>query len=82
MDEVQIKNSLVTLLEGVAEQARQDAANGKSNIGVIYSDDVHLNQIAVTNAIQDINKATSTKEGARRLISGLLVVAKAIARAV
>lgn len=83
INETKIREILNTLLNEVAQQARNDASVGKSNIGSIYDrsspDLVKLDEKAIKQAIEDINKVTATKEGTARLVNALLVAAKTIA---
>ena len=85
MDPEAVKRALQGMLEEVATKARADATSGESDIGSIFEDEVDtlpsLDIAKVEQAIRDIDKATSTKEGARRLINGLMVVAKVAAKA-
>lgn len=84
MDQEAIKTALTSLLTDVAAKARADALAGNSDIGSIFRRDSEqlksLDPKAVEDAIIDINKATATKEGARRLMNGLMVAAKAAAK--
>lgn len=82
-NETKIKDILNSLLNEVAEQAKNDAISGKSNIGSIYDKStpelIRLDEKAIKQAIDDINKVTATKEGTARLVNALLVAAKTIA---
>lgn len=84
MDQEAINNLLVTLMTDVADKARRDALSGRSDIASVFDRDsknlVTVDPEMVERAIEDIRKATRTKEGARRLINGLIVVAKSAAR--
>ncbi len=84
MDNKQIQEALTSLLTDVAAKARADALAGKSDIGSIFRQDSaqlqSLDSKAVEDAIIDINKATATKAGTRRLINGIMVAARAAAR--
>ncbi len=84
MDQEAIKAALTALLTDVAAKARVDALAGNSDIGSIFrrkSEQLQsLDPQAVEDAIIAINKATATKEGARRLINGILVAAKVAAK--
>lgn len=84
MDSEQIKTVLTTLLTDIAAKAREDALTNNSDIGSIFRKDsdnlLSLDPKAVEDAIIAIDKATATKEGTRRLINGILVVAKIAAR--
>lgn len=83
MDESKIRESLVTMLTDVANQARADALAGQSNIGSIYDKDLPklrtLDPKQIEEAIANIKKATATKESAARLINAILVAAKTVA---
>lgn len=85
MDPEVVKRALQEMLEGVAQKARADAISGESDIGSIFNDEPKtlpsLDLAKVEQAIRDVEKATRTKEGARRLINGLMVVAKVAAKA-
>jgi phosphoserine phosphatase len=85
MDPEAVKNALQAMLEDVANKARADAMSGESDIGSVFEDRTDslpgLDVAKVEQAIRDVDKATRTKEGARRLINGLLVVAKVAAKA-
>lgn len=84
MDQEKIKQALTALLTDVAAKAKQDALEGNSDIGSIFRRESEslssLDAKAVDDAIIDINKATATKEGTRRLVHGILVAAKAAAK--
>lgn len=84
MDQEAIKQALTSLLTDVAAKAREDALAGNSDIGSVFRRDSEklksLDPKAVEDAIVDINKATATKEGARRLMNGIMVAAKAAAK--
>lgn len=84
MDNKAIRDALTALLTDVAEKAKKDALEGKSDIGSIFKRKgpslSSLDAQAVEQAIENINKATATKEGTRRLVNGLLVAAKVAAR--
>ena len=84
MDKEAIRQALTALLTDVAAKAREDALAGRSDIGSVWRREREqlssLDPDAVEAAIADINKATATKEGARRLMNGLMVVAKAAAK--
>jgi hypothetical protein len=86
MDKEAIRQALTALLADVAAKAKEDALAGRSDIGSIYRREGErlssLDPEAVEAAIVDINKATATKEGARRLMNGLMVIAKAAAKVV
>lgn len=84
MDKDAVREALTSLLTNVAAQAREDALAGRSDIGSIFRREgeslASLDAKAVEDAIIDINKATATKEGARRLMNGIMVAAKAAAK--
>lgn len=84
MDKESIREALVSLLSNIAEEAREDALEGESDIGSIFRRDGEslssLDAKAVKDAISDIDKATSTQEGARRLLNGLMVAARVAAK--
>jgi hypothetical protein len=85
MDPEVIRSALMGALESVASKARADALAGESDIGSVFDDEVaplpSLDIAKIEEAMENINKATATKEGARRLINGLLLVAKVAAKA-
>ena len=85
MDPRLIGHALTAALEMVADKARADALAGESDIGSVFDDDVDplpsMDVAKIEEAIANIDKATATKEGARRLINGILVVAKVAAKA-
>ncbi len=84
MDKDAIRQALIDMLNDVAAKARKDALNGESDIAAIYdrggADLKSLDAQKVEEAIQDIDKATATKEGARRLVNAIMVAAKAIVK--
>ena len=84
MDKDKVRKVLAELLIDIANKAREDSLNGESDIGSIFRRDHEilstLNAEVIEDAIRNINKATATKEGARRLINGVMVAAKAAAR--
>lgn len=84
MDPEVIKQALKAMLEEVAQKARDDARAGESDIGSIFEEELDalpsLDVAKVEQAIADIDSATATKEGARRLINGILIAAKAAAK--
>lgn len=85
MDKEALREALTSLLTDVANKAREDALAGRSDIGSIYRREHEdrlksLDAEAVEAAIVDIDKATATKEGARRLINGIMVAAKVAAK--
>ena len=85
MDNEAVRRILTSLLSDIASQAKIDSTTGVSNIASIYRP-VTDNQFdsldpqKIEEAIKDINHATATKEGARRLVNALMVVAKTVAR--
>lgn len=85
VDETKVRDLLVSLLEDVAAKARADAAAGKSDIGSIWKrsgpEMASLDPKQIEKAIQDVNKATATKEGAARLIGSLMLAARIVAKA-
>lgn len=85
MDPEVIRRALTEALESVANKARADARAGESDIGSVFDDDVDplpaMDIAKIEEAIVNIDKAAATKEGARRLINGILVVAKVAAKA-
>ena len=85
MDPEIIKQGLINMLQTVADKARADAERGESDISSIFKDELDvlpsLDVAKIEQAIRDIDRATATKEGARRLINGLLVVARVAAKA-
>ena len=85
VDQEQVKKLLTELLSDVAAKAREDALNDRSDIASIYKRDrkTTLNSLdpaKVEEAIAYINRATATKEGARRIINAIMVAAKAVAQ--
>lgn len=85
VDETKVKELLTDLLNDVAAKAREDALQGRSNIGSIFSRDrdTNLRTLDVEKAeqaIRDIEDATATKEGARRLVNAIMVAAKTVAK--
>ena len=84
MDPEVIKAALKNMLHEIADKARADARRGESDIASIFEDEVaplpSVDIAKIEEAIANIDKATATKEGARRLISGILVVAKVAAK--
>jgi len=85
MDQEAIRKALVNMLASVATKARQDALNEESDIAAIYNKDradlQSLDIQKVEEAIRNIDRATATKEGARRLVNAIMVAAKAILKA-
>lgn len=85
MDPEVIRRALTEALRSVADKAMADARVGESNIGSVFDDEVaplpSLDVAKIEEAIANIDKAAATKEGARRLITGILLVAKVAAKA-
>lgn len=83
MDEIKIREILVGMLNDIAIQAQADAASGKSNISSIYNKNIPtlrvLDEKQIKQAIEDIHKATATKEGTARLVNALLMAARTVA---
>lgn len=87
-----IKKHLTNLLLEMQELAREDArrvsASGLSHMGDgissvydrSYDDGDKLDDQKIEEIIRNIDRATSTKEGARRLFNGIEVIAKSIVR--
>ncbi len=86
MDKDVIKATLTGLLNDIATRARKDAIAGESDIGSIFRREgpslTSLDMKAIDQAIANIERATATKEGARRLMNGLMIAAKTAARIV
>ncbi len=86
MDQHFIQHTLKALLITVAEKAKADAQQGESDIGSIFEDSIDtlpdVDVSKIEQAIRDIDKATATKEGARRLMNGILIAARVAAKAV
>jgi len=84
MDKDQIRDALTALLQDIADKAQKDARSGESDIGSIFRRDSkplqQLDMKAIDEAIANIDKATATKEGARRLMSGVMLAAKVAAK--
>jgi hypothetical protein len=84
MDPEVVRETLKEALRAVANKAKVDAQRGESDIGSVFGDDIDplpaMDIAKIEEAIVNIDKATATKEGARRLINGILVVAKIAAR--
>jgi hypothetical protein len=80
MDPEVIKKHLQEMLSTVAAKARADAESGESDISSVFNDEStplpSLDVTKIEEAIRNIEVATSTKEGARRLINGVLLAAK------
>jgi len=85
MDKEAIKQALQDMLKGVADKARADAMAGESDIGSIFDDELQLapgmDIAKVEEAILNVERATATKEGAQRLMDGIMIIAKIAARA-
>jgi len=83
MDQNKIREALTSLLNDIAAQARVDATNGQSNIGSIYDSATPefrtLDEKQIQAAIVDINKATATKDMARRLVNAIMLAASTVA---
>tara|TARA_R110002094_G_scaffold202613_1_gene173749 strand:+ start:956 stop:1216 length:261 start_codon:yes stop_codon:yes gene_type:complete len=84
MDKEAVKEVLTNLLGDIADKARADAQAGESDIGSIFRREGNSLQAldikALDEAITDIDKATATQEGARRLMNGVIMAAKLAAR--
>ena len=84
MDKEAVKKILTALLEDVATKAREDALSGESDIGSIFRREGEnlksLDVKALDQAISDIDQATATQEGARRLMNGIMLAAKVAAK--
>lgn len=84
MDPEVVKQALQAMLEKVARKARDDAMRGESDISSVFEEEPDmlpsLDVARIEQAIIDIDRATATKEGARRLMNGLMVAARAAAR--
>ena len=84
MDKDALREALTELLTDIAAKAKADALVGHSDIGSIFDRESEklqsLDAKTVEEAIININKATATKEGARRLFNGIMVAAKVAAR--
>jgi len=84
MDQDKIKEALTTLMRDVANKAEADAKAGESDIGSIFRQtDVSLQQLdveAINQTITHIETATATREGAQRLMNGIMLAAKVAAR--
>lgn len=84
VDETKVREILTSLLTEVAAKARADALAGQSDIASVWRRDAisltSMDPTKVEEAIADINKATATKEGARRIINAIMVAAKAVAK--
>lgn len=86
MDQDKIKEALTTLMKDVADKAEADARAGESDIGSIFrkeGESLHrLDVKAINQTIVDIQTATATREGAQRLMNGIMLAAKVAARLV
>lgn len=85
IDENQVRDALVTLLMDVAAKAKADSASGVSDIASIYRRDnsaklTAINVDLLDEAIRNIEKATSTKDGARRVVNAIMAVARTVAQ--
>jgi len=84
MDPEAIKNTLKSMLEQVAEKARVDAQQGKSDISSIFEDEQErlpsIDIDKIEEAISNIDKATATKKGAVRLVNSIMVAARFVAQ--
>ena len=85
IDETKVRDALVSLLEGVAEKARQDARDNNSDImSVIGTNEgdgnASINLEHVERAIENVERATRTKEGARRMLNAIMVTARVVGR--
>jgi molybdate-binding protein len=81
----ELREQLSSLLEEAAAKARRDARSGSgTDLSSILdgkmdvdSDDIQmLDQESVKEAIEVINRATRTKEGARRILAAVTVAIK------
>lgn len=82
MEDNKLRDVLADYLNNIAEQARKDAISGKSNIADIYKDIPVLSKLddkKIKEALNDIEKATMTKESTARFINAILMAAKIIA---
>ena len=84
MDESMVREHLKKMFRDIAEKARRDALNDTPDISDIYSDSsdrlLNMSDEELSEIISNIDKAASTKEGARRLVSAISLAAKAIVR--
>jgi len=84
MDKEVVKEALTGLLSNIADKARADAQAGESDIGSIFRQEGNslraLDIKALDKAITDIDKATATQEGARRLMNGVIMAASLAAK--
>ena len=86
MDKDKIKEALTTLLNDIAAKAEADARAGESDIGSIFRREGEslrkLDVKAIKSTIAHIETATATREGALRLMNGIMLAAKVAARIV
>lgn len=80
-----LRLALVTMLEDIAQKARLDATRGESDISSVFGDgdQFSVDSVDITQveeAIANVEEATATKQGAQRLINGILLVAKFAAK--
>tara|TARA_R110002096_G_scaffold108964_2_gene238489 strand:+ start:1050 stop:1310 length:261 start_codon:yes stop_codon:yes gene_type:complete len=84
MDKEAVKEVLTNLLSDIADKARADAQAGESDIGSIFRREGNSLQAldikTLDKAIANIDKATATQEGARRLMNGVIMAASIAAR--
>jgi hypothetical protein len=84
MDQNKIKEALTALLKDVASQAEADARAGESDIGSIFrqeGESLHkLDVKAINKTISHIETATATREGALKLMNGIMLAARVAAR--
>jgi hypothetical protein len=82
VEDNKLRDFLADYLNNIAEQARADANSGKSNIADIYKDIPVLSKLddkKIKEALNDIEKATMTKESTARFVNAILMAAKIIA---
>jgi len=79
-----IQQLLRAWLKSVADKAQEDSLRGESSIGSIYQEaEINLEGLTEQDLDQiskDIEQATRTKEGSRRLINALASVARVIVK--
>jgi len=85
IDENRVRDALVTLLVDVAAKAKEDSLSGESDIASVYrrgnkTDLSAVNVERIDEAIRNIEKATSTKDGARRVVNAIMAVARTVAQ--
>ena len=84
MDPTIVKQALQAMLEKVAHKARDDAMRGESDISSVFEDEPDtlpsLDVAKIEQAIADIDRATKTKEGTRRLMDGIMLAARTAAK--